>query len=74
MLEGFRSQCCFNVDSAEKIIREVWTRLDQGIEWTDWKAVVEDLEMKILYVRFLYAVLSLNTLLTLPLFLPTSLT
>ena len=55
VLEGFRTQSCFQVDSAEKIIREVWTRLDQGIEWTDWKGVVEDLEMKILYVACLPA-------------------
>ncbi|KAL7410330.1 fungal-specific transcription factor domain-containing protein [Mrakia frigida] len=48
VLEGLRTQCCFNVDSGERIIGEVWNRLDQGLEWTDWRSVAEDLDMKIL--------------------------
>lgn len=50
LLEGFRTKCCFNVDSAEKIVREVWARLDRGEEWADWKEVVVDLDLKVLCV------------------------
>lgn len=50
LFDGLRTQCCFNVDSAEKIVRAVWTRLDRGEEWANWKSAVVDLDMKVLCV------------------------
>jgi hypothetical protein len=50
LFDGLRTQCCFNVDSAEKLVRAVWARLDRGEEWADWKAAVVDLDMKVLCV------------------------
>jgi hypothetical protein len=48
LLEGFKSQCCFDVDTASNIIKEVWRRVDSGSKRADWKEVCEDFHLNIL--------------------------
>ncbi|ODN84722.1 hypothetical protein, variant 2 [Cryptococcus amylolentus CBS 6039] len=48
LLEGFKSQCCFDIDSAARIISEVWRRVDAGERRTDWKEVCDDLGLHVL--------------------------
>jgi hypothetical protein len=48
LLEGFKTQCCFDVDTASRIIREVWRRVDDGDVGADWKPVCDDLGLKVL--------------------------
>lgn len=47
-LEGFRKQCCFEIDTSELIVSEVWRRLDAGLPRADFRSVVEDLSLKVL--------------------------
>lgn len=44
----FRSQCCFEVDSAEQIVQEVWRRLDEGLPNADWRSVMKDSQTSLL--------------------------
>ncbi|KZT52098.1 hypothetical protein CALCODRAFT_502684 [Calocera cornea HHB12733] len=48
--ESFREQCCFDIDTAERIVREVWKRLDANPNdpRADWRSVTEDLDLKVL--------------------------
>lgn len=49
LLEGFKAQCCFDVDTAARIIQEVWHRVDtQDGRRADWKSVCDDLGLKVL--------------------------
>lgn len=48
LLEGFKAQCCFDVDTALRIIHEVWHRVDAGDAEADWKPVCDDLGLKVL--------------------------
>jgi hypothetical protein len=48
LLEGFRAQCCFDVDVAQRIVAEVWRRDDKGEKGADWKSVCKDLGLKVL--------------------------
>ncbi|WVQ71577.1 hypothetical protein IAR50_001117 [Cryptococcus sp. DSM 104548] len=48
LLEGFKSQCCFDIDSAARIISEVWRRVDAGERRADWKEVCDDLNLHVL--------------------------
>ena len=48
LLEGFKAQCCFDIDTAAKIIMESWDRWDKGNKRWDWKEVCEDLGLKVL--------------------------
>lgn len=50
LFDGLRTHGAFDVDSAEKLARDVWARLDRGNDWADWRAVVVDLDMKVLCV------------------------
>lgn len=48
LLEGFKAQCCFDVDTASRIIREVWRRVDEGDDDADWKPVCDDFGLQVL--------------------------
>ncbi|RSH78322.1 uncharacterized protein EHS24_002041 [Apiotrichum porosum] len=48
LLEGFKAQCCFDVETASRIIQEVWRRVDTGEPRAEWKAVCDDLGLKVL--------------------------
>lgn len=48
LLESFKSQCCFNVDTASSIIHEVWRRSDAGLPRADWKPVCDDFGLQVL--------------------------
>lgn len=48
LLEGFKAQCCFDVETASRIILEVWRRVDDGDESADWKVACDDLGLKVL--------------------------
>ena len=39
---------CFEIDSSEQIVTEVWRRVDASLPRADWRAVVEDLNLRIL--------------------------
>lgn len=43
-----RSQCCFDIETAARIIQEVWRRGDAGEARADWKEVCEDLDLQVL--------------------------
>ncbi|KAG8988346.1 hypothetical protein FRB90_002814 [Tulasnella sp. 427] len=47
-LEGFRKQCCFEIDTSEAIVSEVWRRLDAGLPRADFRSVVEDNNLRVL--------------------------
>ncbi|KAG9056406.1 hypothetical protein FS842_010803 [Serendipita sp. 407] len=46
--DSFRKQCCFEIESSERIVAEVWRRVDAGEPRDDWRAVVEDEGLRIL--------------------------
>jgi hypothetical protein len=46
--DTFRRQCCFEIDTAEQICVEVWRRIDSGLPRSDWRSVVQDLDLKVL--------------------------
>ncbi|WWD01492.1 hypothetical protein V866_008436 [Kwoniella sp. B9012] len=48
LLEGFKSQCCFDIETANRIIMEVWRRSDSGEPRADWKDVCDDLGLQVL--------------------------
>lgn len=48
LLEGFKAQCCFDFETAARIIQEVWRRVDNNEPRADWKAVCADLGLKVL--------------------------
>ncbi|KDQ21416.1 hypothetical protein BOTBODRAFT_25855 [Botryobasidium botryosum FD-172 SS1] len=43
-----RNHCCFDANTSEQIIEEVWRRTDQGLDRANWRSVIEDLNLKIL--------------------------
>jgi hypothetical protein len=48
LLEGFKSQCCFYVETATRIIQEAWRRVDAKEPRDDWREVCEDFGLKVL--------------------------
>ncbi|WWD15837.1 hypothetical protein CI109_100261 [Kwoniella shandongensis] len=48
LLEGFKAQCCFDIETATRIITEVWRRVDAGEPRADWKYVCDDLGLQVL--------------------------
>ncbi|WVQ78018.1 hypothetical protein IAT38_000099 [Cryptococcus sp. DSM 104549] len=48
LMEGFKSQCCFDIDTATRIITEVWRRVDARESRADWKDVCDDLGLHVL--------------------------
>ncbi|QRW25055.1 Fungal specific transcription factor domain [Rhizoctonia solani] len=48
--EGFRKQCCFEIDTAEQIVCEVWRREDEGLPGASWRSVIADLNLRCLLI------------------------
>lgn len=48
LFEGFKSHCCFDVDTASTVIHEVWRRSDAGLPRADWKPVCDDFGLQVL--------------------------
>ena len=48
LLEGFKSQCCFDIETAARIIQEVWKRVDGKEPRADWKEVCDDFGLNVL--------------------------
>ncbi|KAF9516682.1 hypothetical protein BS47DRAFT_1390518 [Hydnum rufescens UP504] len=43
-----RKKCCFDIDTAEQIVNEVWRRVDLSLARADWKCVLEDFDIQVL--------------------------
>lgn len=43
-----RKQCCFEIDTSEMLVNEVWRRMDSGEAGADFRSVVEDLNLRVL--------------------------
>ncbi|TFK54197.1 hypothetical protein OE88DRAFT_1654737 [Heliocybe sulcata] len=48
LFEAFRAQCCYEIDTSEQIVLEVWKRLDQNHPGADWRSVMKDLNLDVL--------------------------
>lgn len=49
IFEDFRKNCCFDIDTAEQIVNEVWQReTDGNYTGADWKQVLKDKDVKVL--------------------------
>ncbi|EGN99813.1 hypothetical protein SERLA73DRAFT_159962 [Serpula lacrymans var. lacrymans S7.3] len=45
-----RTQCCYEIETSEQIVLQVWKRLDQGLPGADWRTVMKDSDLKVLIV------------------------
>ncbi|KAF9653199.1 hypothetical protein BDM02DRAFT_2144413 [Thelephora ganbajun] len=50
ILAAFREQCCYEVDTAEKVILQVWKRLDDEHPHSDWRSVMDESQLRVLFV------------------------
>lgn len=50
VFEAFRTQCCYEIDTAEQVVRQVWKRRDQGHPRPEWRHVMKDFSMRPLLV------------------------
>ncbi|KAF9222571.1 hypothetical protein BS17DRAFT_802813 [Gyrodon lividus] len=41
-------KCCYEIDTSEHLVLQVWKRLDQGLPGADWRSVMKDLQLSIL--------------------------
>ncbi|WVQ98653.1 hypothetical protein IAU59_005784 [Kwoniella sp. CBS 9459] len=48
LLEGFKSQCCFDIETAGRILSETWRRADTNADRSDWREVCDDLGLQVL--------------------------
>ncbi|WVF72271.1 hypothetical protein IAT40_007083 [Kwoniella sp. CBS 6097] len=48
LLEGFKSQCCFDIETASRILSETWRRADTNADRSDWREVCDDLGLQVL--------------------------
>ncbi|EPS97724.1 hypothetical protein FOMPIDRAFT_1024907 [Fomitopsis schrenkii] len=46
VFEIFRTQCCYEIETAEYIVSQVWKRLDDKQLRADWRSVMEDNDLK----------------------------
>ncbi|TFY69156.1 hypothetical protein EVJ58_g574 [Rhodofomes roseus] len=46
VFESFRKQCCYEIETAEYIVLQVWKRLDDKQPRADWRSVMEDNDLK----------------------------
>ena len=44
----FSKQCCFEIDTSEQIVTEVWRRMDSGHPRPDFRSVIADLNLRVL--------------------------
>jgi len=50
VFEAFRTQCCFEVDTAKEIVQQVWKRRDQGHLQPEWRHVAMDFDLQPLLI------------------------
>jgi len=48
IFESFRAQCCYEIETAEHIVLQVWKRLDEKLPGADWRSVMRDLNLNVL--------------------------
>ncbi|KZT70983.1 hypothetical protein DAEQUDRAFT_724736 [Daedalea quercina L-15889] len=46
VFESFRKQCCYEIETAEYAVMQVWKRLDDKLPRADWRSVMEDNDLK----------------------------
>ncbi|CCM01484.1 uncharacterized protein FIBRA_03538 [Fibroporia radiculosa] len=44
----FRAQCCYEIETAEHIVLQVWKRIDEDMPGADWRSVMRDLDLNVL--------------------------
>ncbi|RPD74317.1 hypothetical protein L226DRAFT_463926 [Lentinus tigrinus ALCF2SS1-7] len=50
IFELFRMQCCYEIETSEFIVRQVWQRLDANDPKADWRSVMRDHDLDVLIV------------------------
>ncbi|KII92890.1 hypothetical protein PLICRDRAFT_37687 [Plicaturopsis crispa FD-325 SS-3] len=50
IFQAFRTQCCYEIDTSEQIVLQVWRRLDQQLPNADWRSVIKDLNLNVLII------------------------
>ncbi|KIJ67948.1 hypothetical protein HYDPIDRAFT_25403 [Hydnomerulius pinastri MD-312] len=48
LFKAFRAQCCYEINTSEHLVLQVWKRLDQGSPGADWRSVMKDLQLSVL--------------------------
>ncbi|PIL36188.1 transcription factor [Ganoderma sinense ZZ0214-1] len=48
IFELFRTQCCYEIETSEFIVRQVWQRLDTNHPKADWRSVMQDNDLDVL--------------------------
>ncbi|KAI0780049.1 fungal-specific transcription factor domain-containing protein [Fomes fomentarius] len=48
IFELFRTQCCYEIETSEFIVRQVWQRLDTNHPKPDWRSVMQDNDLDVL--------------------------
>ncbi|TBU33811.1 fungal-specific transcription factor domain-containing protein [Dichomitus squalens] len=48
IFELFRTQCCYEIETSELIVRQVWERLDTNHPNADWRSVMQDNKIDVL--------------------------
>lgn len=48
IFDQFRLQCCYEVETSEHIVLQVWKRLDEELPGADWRSVMHDLKLDVL--------------------------
>ncbi|EJF65313.1 hypothetical protein DICSQDRAFT_132897 [Dichomitus squalens LYAD-421 SS1] len=48
IFELFRTQCCYEIETSELIVRQVWERLDTNHPNADWRSVMRDNNLDVL--------------------------
>ncbi|KAG8928475.1 hypothetical protein FRC02_006871 [Tulasnella sp. 418] len=48
ILAAFRKQCCFEIDTSQQIITEVWKRMDNSLPGADFRSVIDDFNLRVL--------------------------
>ncbi|KAH9949554.1 fungal-specific transcription factor domain-containing protein, partial [Amylocystis lapponica] len=46
IFEAFR--CCYEIETSEHIVLQVWRRLDEKLPRADWRSVMQDLDLNVL--------------------------
>ncbi|KAI0745764.1 fungal-specific transcription factor domain-containing protein [Earliella scabrosa] len=48
IFELFRTQCCYEIETSEFIVKQVWQRLDANHPKPDWRSVMQDNDLDVL--------------------------
>ncbi|OSD06877.1 hypothetical protein PYCCODRAFT_1431066 [Trametes coccinea BRFM310] len=50
IFELFRKQCCYEIETSESIVLQVWQRLDANHPRADWRSVMQDNDLDVLII------------------------